>query len=208
MQYFNVSFIGGRVVMYSLKKGHVNDWVLRFFSRYQFNVGSYYFPIVMALAWMVAVGNGIAALISDKETGVDHVSWMEHWGMAFWQPLLGLLSWQPVPKSTQCNSFEDRAPVDFIYGCPDLQMSCRHLTRYKDSITSLGRQATCSIHNIFTWVQPCYSTTILITLYYTLARCKNWVTFIWVQSMIYGLPLQSPRVWIYIIHIWGEMNCQ
>ena len=47
-----------------------------------------------------------------------------------WWPLFGLLSWCPVNvfKITHCNSFEDRAPVDFIYGCPNLQMSCRDLT--------------------------------------------------------------------------------
>ena len=35
-----------------------------------------------------------------------------------WQPLLGLLSWYPVMLSSLCNSFDDRAPVDEIYGCP------------------------------------------------------------------------------------------
>ena len=28
-----------------------------------------------------------------------------------------LLSWCPILKSSHCNSFEDRAPVDEIYGC-------------------------------------------------------------------------------------------
>ena len=35
-----------------------------------------------------------------------------------WQPLLEQLSWYPVMLSSLCNSFEDRAPIDFIYGCP------------------------------------------------------------------------------------------
>ena len=35
-----------------------------------------------------------------------------------WLPLLGLLSWCPIFKSSHYNSFEDRAPVDFIYWCP------------------------------------------------------------------------------------------
>ena len=35
------------------------------------------------------------------------------------QPLLGLLPWYLVMKSSLCNSYEDRAPVDEIYGCPN-----------------------------------------------------------------------------------------
>ena len=34
-----------------------------------------------------------------------------------WQELLELLSWYPVMWSSLCKSSEDRAPVDFIYGC-------------------------------------------------------------------------------------------
>ena len=30
---------------------------------------------------------------------------------------MGLQSWCPIFKSSDCNSFEDRAPVDGIYGC-------------------------------------------------------------------------------------------
>ena len=33
-----------------------------------------------------------------------------------WQPLQGHLSWYPAMQSALCISFEDRAPVDFIYG--------------------------------------------------------------------------------------------
>ena len=39
-------------------------------------------------------------------------------GMSTWWSLLGLPSWCPLVNSSHCNSFEDRAPVDFIYGCP------------------------------------------------------------------------------------------
>ena len=35
-----------------------------------------------------------------------------------WWPLLELPSWCPSFEASQCNSFQDRAPVDFIYGCP------------------------------------------------------------------------------------------
>ena len=38
-------------------------------------------------------------------------------GMLPWWPLLGILSWYPIFKSRHCNSFEDQAPVNFIYGC-------------------------------------------------------------------------------------------
>ena len=38
--------------------------------------------------------------------------------MSPWQPLLGLLTWSPIFKSSHCNSLEDRAPVDLIFGCP------------------------------------------------------------------------------------------
>ena len=34
------------------------------------------------------------------------------------RPLLGPQSWCPTFKSSHSNSFEDRAPVDEIYGCP------------------------------------------------------------------------------------------
>ena len=34
-----------------------------------------------------------------------------------WWPLLGILSWYPIFKSSHCHSFEDQAPVNFIYGC-------------------------------------------------------------------------------------------
>ena len=33
-----------------------------------------------------------------------------------WRATPGLLSWCPIFKSRHCNSFEDRSPVDFIYG--------------------------------------------------------------------------------------------
>ena len=35
--------------------------------------------------------------------------------------LLGLLSWYPFIYSSVCNSFEDRPPVDLIYGWPILK---------------------------------------------------------------------------------------
>ena len=35
-----------------------------------------------------------------------------------WCPLLGVLSGCPIFKSSHCNSLDDWAPVDFIYGCP------------------------------------------------------------------------------------------
>ena len=36
--------------------------------------------------------------------------------MSPWQPLLELLFWDPILRPNHCSSFEDRAPVDFIYG--------------------------------------------------------------------------------------------
>ena len=39
-------------------------------------------------------------------------------GMSPWWPLPGLLFRFPILKSNHCNSFEDWAPVDEIYGCP------------------------------------------------------------------------------------------
>ena len=35
-----------------------------------------------------------------------------------WWPLLRLQSWCFILKSSLCNSFEDQAPIDYIYGCP------------------------------------------------------------------------------------------
>ena len=37
--------------------------------------------------------------------------------MSPWWPLLGLLSWYPIFASSDCNSFEDQAIIDFIYSC-------------------------------------------------------------------------------------------
>ena len=45
-------------------------------------------------------------------------NWISY-GMSHWPPLLGLYLYGAIPfKSSHCNLFEDRAPVDFIYGCP------------------------------------------------------------------------------------------
>ena len=45
----------------------------------------------------------------------------EQLGPVVRQPLPGLLSWYPIFKSSHCISFDDRAPVDFIYGCPSFK---------------------------------------------------------------------------------------
>ena len=44
---------------------------------------------------------------------------LKRWSMGYvtQHPFLGLLSWYPVMWSSLCNSFQDQAPVDFIYGC-------------------------------------------------------------------------------------------
>ena len=47
-----------------------------------------------------------------------------------------------------CNSFEDRAPVDFIYGCPNFKMCCSDLIWLigeKDGIHGNGGQDECAI---------------------------------------------------------------
>ena len=36
------------------------------------------------------------------------------------EAIMGLLSWNPIFNSSDCNSFEDQAPVDLIYMCPSL----------------------------------------------------------------------------------------
>ena len=38
-------------------------------------------------------------------------------GISPWWPLLGLLPWCPIFNSSHCNSFEDQATLEFIYGC-------------------------------------------------------------------------------------------
>ena len=42
----------------------------------------------------------------------------EKWGMSTWRPLMELSSWCTTFKLSHCNSFEDWASVDEIYGCP------------------------------------------------------------------------------------------
>ena len=37
---------------------------------------------------------------------------------SLWRPLQGQLSWCPILKAGHCNSFEDRAHVEFINRCP------------------------------------------------------------------------------------------
>ncbi len=47
---------------------------LIFYCRFQYWISQYYFPIMMTIAWLVAVGVGISALVSDREQGLEHVS--------------------------------------------------------------------------------------------------------------------------------------
>ena len=63
-----------------------------------------------------SVFNSFVATLISRHPPIEfiHDSRTRH---VTWQPLLGLLSLYPVMSSSFCNSFEDRAPVDFIYGC-------------------------------------------------------------------------------------------
>ena len=45
-----------------------------------------------------------------------------------WQPSMEQLFWYPIFNSHHCNSFEDWAPVDFIYGCPIFKWVTQTLT--------------------------------------------------------------------------------
>ena len=58
-------------------------------------------------------------------------------------------------KSSLCNSFEDWAPIDFIYGCAIFKKSLRYLNTwkgYQDSGSSDGHQAASLVRNeLWTW---------------------------------------------------------
>ena len=58
---------------------------------------------------------------------ITRVSWGKR-GMSSSQPLMGIL--YPTSLFKPC-FFEHQAPVDFIFGCLDLQMSCRDLTKWQ-----------------------------------------------------------------------------
>ena len=64
----------------------------------------------------IGLDNGIQATSHD----------LNQWWLVYWRiyallglnELIGLLDWYPVIWSSLCNSFEDRAPLNCIYGCP------------------------------------------------------------------------------------------
>ena len=65
-----------------------------------------------------------------------------------WQLLLRPLSWCPIFKSSHCNSFEDRAPVDFIYGCPIFKwVSEPYLMTYSHGLTWIPAWINKCIHH-------------------------------------------------------------
>ena len=54
---------------------------------------------------------------------------MQVWGLSPWRPLLGLISRDPIFKASHCISFEDQAPIYFIWwSSNDLRLSSRDLT--------------------------------------------------------------------------------
>ena len=86
----------------------------------------------------IGLGNGILPHSTKPFTWTEQYNQKDFWGNQFnafnveitttnthlksgmspqW-PLLVPLSWCPTFKSSHCNSFEDGAPVDFIYGYP------------------------------------------------------------------------------------------
>ena len=62
-------------------------------------------------------------------------------GYVTWWPLLGLLSWYPLIYSSHCNSFEDRVPVDGIYGYPIFKwVTVARIKGYQNSNPNNGHQ--------------------------------------------------------------------
>ena len=51
--------------------------------------------------------------LAPRLAAIDNI--MVSSGMSPWWPLLGLLHWCPIFMSSHINSFQGRAPVDFIY---------------------------------------------------------------------------------------------
>ena len=48
--------------------------------------------------------------------------------MSPWKPLQQLISWYPIFKSSHCNSFDDRAPMDFFTGSLILKWAAEFTT--------------------------------------------------------------------------------
>ena len=71
--------------------------------------------------------------------------------MSPWRPLLGLLSWCPIFKSSRCNWFEDRTSR-FHLRLPDLQMRWRDLITWQGiwieaSAMGVGRCTPCNYND-------------------------------------------------------------
>ena len=66
--------------------------------------------------WMYILSTDFVLKIVSLQWWV--VLWELQIGHVGWGLLLVLLPWYPIMQSSLWDSFEDRAPVDFIYGCP------------------------------------------------------------------------------------------
>ena len=51
---------------------------------------------------------------------------------------------RPNFKKSQCNLFEDRAPIDEIYGCPIFKLVCRNLTTWQ-GIRIIAQATPCTL---------------------------------------------------------------
>ena len=108
--------------------------------------------------------------------------------MSPWQPLLGLLSWHPLLKSTHLTTCQ---------------------SANQNSIASVGRQATGHFVIFSIECSPAAMQSFLITPYYSLTRGKKWGDYFKFKVWFMFYPCNYRVCNIYIIHIciymgWNE----
>ena len=86
--------------------------------------------------------------ISGELSPSKSTDWLTNYGMSPWWPLLGLPSWCPIFKSSQCNSFLIWRSVTrrLNLRVPDHQMSCSDLTTWHGTrMVALAMAGWCHI---------------------------------------------------------------
>ena len=69
------------------------------------------FPLQQAVAYLKCIHNAVVQHGESRH-------YVKAWQSGDQNRILRILSWCHLFKTTHCNSLEDGAPVDFIYGCP------------------------------------------------------------------------------------------
>ena len=102
------------------------------------------FPVVfLAVTALGAVASAVnGAYTAGMSTTIEY---RQNMGMSPWWPLMGLLPGYPIFKSSRCNSFEDRVPVDFLCRRPELRIKIDYITEHQENSPSNGYRVACLV---------------------------------------------------------------